>query len=436
MKILALTNLFPPHQAGTFDNQCFNVTESLRSRGHSIFILTSNHGLQSEQRDEALHRRLLLNGAYGHPPVTRYQELKAMELHNNEALLEVIDQFGPEVVHVFSLLGISKSLLITLYNAKIPVVYNVFDHWLSANVGEDPWLLFWNSPSLPLLSQSSRTALELSGERGRLDASAPTRLMKGYDRIPALFGNVKARAAVEPNSIPGFRFNHIYFCSQALKNLTEQVGFCVRHAAVIYPGITAAYIGAIKPPGTPIAKLLLVSNLSKESGALTALRGLEIARKAGLKVTLSIYGRGESSYMAELRSFVVSRQLPVEFMNVSNQSKDLPAVYKNHDVFLYTPEWAEPFPFKAMEAMGCGLPVIAATSDSAGELLRHGENCLTYPPGDAAQLAARIQELLISPALRCQMAEAAQAEVLEKFNDATVIDQVENFLTEAQAQME
>jgi glycosyltransferase involved in cell wall biosynthesis len=436
MKILAITNLFPPHHAGTFDNQCLNVTESLQMRGHSIFILTSNHGLQSEQKDEAIHRRLLLNGAYGHPAVTNYGELKAQEVYNNQVLLEVMEQFAPEVVHVFSLLGISKSLLFTLYNTKIPVVYNVFDHWLSADVREDPWLRYWNAPSLPIFSQSSRTALEMSGERGRLDHSAPTRLMKGYDRIPALFGDGKARAAVEPNSIAGFRFDRIYFCSQTLKNLTEQVGFCVRHASVIYPGITAAYIGAIKPPGTPITKLLLVSSLGESSGAMTALKGLEIARKAGLKITMSIYGRGESSYMAELRSYVVSRQLPVEFMNVSNQSKDLPAVYKNHDVFLYTPEWAEPFPFKALEAMGCGLPVIAASSDAAGELLRHGENCLTYPPGDAAQLAARIQELMISPALRCQMAEAAQAEVLEKFNDATVIDQVENFLTEAQAQTE
>jgi glycosyltransferase involved in cell wall biosynthesis len=68
------------------------------------------------------------------------------------------------------------------------------------------------------------------------------------------------------------------------------------------------------------------------------------------------------------------------------------------------------------------------------ELLRHGENALTYPAGDAEQLAARMQELLISPALRCQMAEAAQDEVLAKFNDTTVIDQIENFLTNSQAQ--
>jgi hypothetical protein len=32
------------------------------------------------------------------------------------------------------------------------------------------------------------------------------------------------------------------------------------------------------------------------------------------------------------------------------------------------------------------------------------------------------------------MAEAAQSEVLAKFNDATVMDQVENFLTTAQSQ--
>jgi glycosyltransferase involved in cell wall biosynthesis len=313
-------------------------------------------------------------------------------------------------------------------------VYDVFDHWLSANVREDPWLRFWNSPSLPILSQSSRKALEMSGERGRLDDSAPTRMMKGYDRIPGLFGDGKARSAVEPNSIAGFRFGHIYFCSQALKTLTEQVGFCVRHAAVIYPGITAAYIGEIKPLGAPVGKLLLVTRLTEESGALTALKAVEIARKAGLKITLSIYGRGDSGYVAELRSFAVSHQLPVEFLNVSNLNSDLPAVYKRHDVLLHTPEWSEPFPFTPLEAMGCGLPVIAAASGGGEELLRHGENCLTYPPGEAAHLAARIQELLISPALRCQMAEAAQADVLQNFNDATVMDKVENFLTEAQAQ--
>lgn len=113
---------------------------------------------------------------------------------------------------------------------------------------------------------------------------------------------------------------------------------------------------------------------------------------------------------------------------------DMTAVYKRHNVLLHTPEWAEPFPLTPLEAMACGLPVIGSTAGGAEELLHHGENALTYPPGDATQLAARMQELQVSPALRCQMAETAQAEVLEKFNDTVVMDQVENFLTVSQAQ--
>ena len=168
MKILVLTNLYPPHHAGTFDNHCETVTESLRLRGHSIFILTSSHGLNSEQRDEQIHRSLELNGVYGHPSVTSFLQLRSLELNNNAALRQAIEQFAPEVVHVFSLLGISKSLLFTLRNTRLPVVFDVFDHWLSANVREDPWLRFWNAPALPLLSQSARAALEMAGERGRL----------------------------------------------------------------------------------------------------------------------------------------------------------------------------------------------------------------------------------------------------------------------------
>ena len=55
---------------------------------------------------------------------------------------------------------------------------------------------------------------------------------------------------------------------------------------------------------------------------MTALKALKIARAAKLDLTLSIYGKGDSSYMADLRSFVVSNQLPVEFLNVSNQNTD------------------------------------------------------------------------------------------------------------------
>jgi glycosyltransferase involved in cell wall biosynthesis len=434
VKILALTNLYPPHHAGTFDTHCQSVVEALRTRGHTVLVLTSTQGLRGEQRDGEIHRCLLLNGAYGAPKVCAILPLRAQEIHNTRMLLEAIASFQPEIVHVFSLHGLSKSVIFTLRNARLPVAYAVSDHWLSAGVQEDPWLRYWNAPSLPILEQSGRAALEMSGERGRLDSTAPTRMMKGYDRIPALYGDAEARAAVAPNSITAFRFDRMYFCSQALKQLTGRVGFAVSHTDVIYPGITGDFVGQIKPAGAPVKKFLIVSPLNPESGVMTALQALKLARAARLNLSLHIYGRGESSYVATVRSFVVSHQLPVEFLTISNLNTDMAAIYKRHDALLHTPEWAEPFPVTALQAMACGLPVIASTAGGAEELLRHGENALTYPPGQPAELAARMQELQISPALRCQMAETAQAEVLAKFNDTVVMDRVENFLAVSQAQ--
>lgn len=402
-------------------------------RGHQLLVLTSTHGMRTEQRDGNVERRLLLNGVFGHPRLTKFTEMKPVEVHNSAVLTEVIEHFQPDVIHVFSLHGLSKSLIFTLRNCKLPTVYDVADHWLSAGVREDPWLRFWNSPSLPFLDSSTRSALEMSGERGRLDSTAPTRMRKGYERLPMLYGDAKAIAAVEPNSIPSFRFDRIYFCSHALKHLTETVGFPVAHAEVIYPGIqTQKFIGEIKPPSSAITKFLIVTKLDKDSGVMTALEALRQVKAVKLNVSLTIYGRGDSNYIAELRSFVVRTQLPVEFLTISNLNQDMPSIYRKHDALLYTPEWNEPFPVTPLEAMACGLPVIASRAGGSNELFRHGENAFTYSPGNPAELAARIQDLQRQPALRFQMSETAQNEVLSKYNESTVTDQIENYLNTSQ----
>jgi len=286
-------------------------------------------------------------------------------------------------------------------------------------------LRWWNRPGTNLL----RGSLELSGQRKRFDGTAPTRLMPGLDRVPELFGPPKRVAQLPPNSVSACRFDRIYFCSEALKALTEEAGFQVGHAEVIHPGIsTQTFYGEVKPIGHPVKRLLVVTRLAEGSGVMTALQALRQARENGLKVTLSIYGRGESDYVSQVRSFVVQHQLPVEFLTVSDQSRDLAAVYRQHDALLYTPEWEEPFAVTPLEAMASGLPVIGAKIGGGRDFLRHGENALTYTAGDALELASRMQELQMQPALRRQMAETAQVEISSNYHESGVIDRIESYL--------
>ena len=424
MKILVLNNLYPPHHAGTYDLRCQNVGEALRLRGHTVHVLTSRHGIGSEQRGPDIDRRLELNGVYDHPWVTKYKDLRRLELHNHNALRETIAEFQPDLIHVFSLHGLSKSLIFSLRHSRLPTVYDIADYWLADGVREDPWLRWWNNPAVSFGNSVRRGILELFGARGKLDQTAPTRMIKGFDRIPALYAR-----QTTASSIAAFRFDRPYFASQSLKHATEEAGFRVNHGEVIYPGIaTQSFVNDVKPPSAPFSKLLIVSNLDAKSGVLTAVKAIRLARENKVKTTLAIYGRGDTDYIAQLRSYIAMHQVPVDFLPVSNLVRDLPALYRKYDGVLHTSEWNEPYSLTPLEAMASGLPVIGTTIGGAGELFRHGENALTYMPGDEADLARRLQELHDQPDLRARIADNAQQDVLAKFNETAVMDRIENYL--------
>ena len=124
MKILVITNLYPPHHAGTFDLRCESAVNNLKLRGHQCHVLTSTHGMLAAQQGGEVERRLTLNGVYDHELVTGYKELKELETQNHAALRESIASFTPDVVHVFSLFGLSKSFLFHLRHCGVPTVFD------------------------------------------------------------------------------------------------------------------------------------------------------------------------------------------------------------------------------------------------------------------------------------------------------------------------
>ncbi|HYP38941.1 MAG TPA: glycogen/starch synthase, partial [Chloroflexia bacterium] len=46
MKILFVSNLYPPIAIGGYEQVCYDVAQALKARGHSIHILTSRYRAQ------------------------------------------------------------------------------------------------------------------------------------------------------------------------------------------------------------------------------------------------------------------------------------------------------------------------------------------------------------------------------------------------------
>ncbi len=104
-----------------------------------------------------------------------------------------------------------------------------------------------------------------------------------------------------------------------------------------------------------------------------------------------------------------ARGLPVEFLGYVPYDK-VPGVYAKADVFV-SPTYAEGFSNTVLEAMACGLPVVAGRAVGVVDCVRDAENGLLHEPGDVAGLAAQLRRVTGDGALRARLRDAALGEV-------------------------
>ncbi len=405
MKILFLTNLYPPYSIGGYELICESVSHAMQAQGHETFVLTSDHKVLElgSLKERNVRRSLRVHGFFGHPWLG-IGKLCGLELHNNSELRKAVEHFQPDVIHVFNLGGISKSLTHTLDRLDIPTVYFVSDHWITKSLDGDVWLDWWNRPASSKMQGLARDIFARAGLREKWDADAPTQ--------PA--ADVK--------------FRRIYFCSEFLRKKAIAYGRDVSHSAVIHNSVdTQKFHGKPAPLGSTFERLLFVGRLTPEKGIKTVLNAVNLLRDR-FPGTLTICGRGEKFYERELHRFVQTNNLPVKFVHAT--AAEMPAIYRQHDALIFASEWEEPFALTPLEAMACGLPVISTTTGGSAELFQHGKNALTFKAGSEIELAQQIVALHRIPELRDRVARAGYAEVRELYSEQTVMERVEGYLQE------
>jgi glycosyltransferase involved in cell wall biosynthesis len=82
----------------------------------------------------------------------------------------------------------------------------------------------------------------------------------------------------------------------------------------------------------------------------------------------------------------------------------IPMYYQIADVFLM-PSEEEGFPRKLLEAMACGLPIVAFDVGGVRDIAPSGQLRFVLPRGDVNGIAHKAAELLADPVLRAQQAE-------------------------------
>jgi glycosyltransferase involved in cell wall biosynthesis len=390
MKILVISNLYPPYVLGGYEILCGQVVEYLRKRGHEVYILTSNH--ESKTSEQYIQRDLCLFQPFGQQAgYQRGDRIRAAK-HNEQVTERYLQEIKPEVIFVWSLLRLTPSTARVSEKSGIPVVYTFNDENISSF------------------------------------------LEHRFGLSPKALAHWFLDTFINPEiTLKNLQFKNTTCISNIVKRNLLKKGVSIETSHIIYQGIPLEQFppkkdGSLHDP----IKILYAGQLHAYKGVHTLISALALLKQdKGIPAfSLTVVGKGPAEYREKLEKAVKENHLDVEFKGLVPHEQ-MSSVYRDHDLFVFPSIWEEPFGLTHLEAMATGLPVISTANGGQGEFLIDGENALTFGPDKEQELSKQIKKLLTDPVLYARIAKKGQQTALSQFSFDRYVDELEVLLQTA-----
>jgi glycosyltransferase involved in cell wall biosynthesis len=190
---------------------------------------------------------------------------------------------------------------------------------------------------------------------------------------------------------------------------------------VIHTGVDTELFAPRPVAKSPRPTIIFAGKLARNKGVpLLVEAACRLAREfPGLH--LRLLGRGEPPMIAELKRAVESAGLPDLLDN------ELPEHFSRAHIFAAPSQYEGGPGFVYLEAMACGLPVIACAGSGAAEVVRHGENGLLVPPAELEALTVALRALLRDEPQRQRMGGFARRFVIAEADSRACLKKLEAF---------
>jgi len=406
MRILFLSNFFPPARPGGYTQWCHEVAERLAKRGHTIGVLTSRHEiLKAPTNEQNIYRLLHLEGdlAY-YKPILFFTKWKRQHQENLAFLEQTVKDFAPDLIFVWGMWALSKTIP-ALAEKLLPnrVVYYISDYWPSA---VDMHTTYWQSSTKSHSMQLPKQVLSKVA---------------------------MAMIAKEDHSDP--KFEHIICVSARVRDLLVKAGLPFQHARIIHGGTDMERFRDIqsRDQRSGPLRLLYAGQLVPHKGVHTAIEALvKLVKESKLnQISLTVVGSGHPDYEVRLRNLVERENLQDFVIFHEPVSKDqMPAIFRSFDVLIFPSIYEEPLARVTQEAMASGLVVVGTTTGGTKEILLDGETGFTFSPEDADGLAKQINRLINDPDLCYRLAQAGRRIVSERFTLDKMVNEIEAYLVD------
>lgn len=410
MKILAVSNLYPPNAIGGYETLCFDVMRALAAKGHDITVLTSSYGGEyADFPEQRVLRNLTLLADAGNiyqPFDVDPAERSRINRGNVSISEETIAAVNPDLIFVWNLHFLDPSFLLAVAQLGRRTVYLLTDNWLIAI--RAPHFI------------ADYFAREVHAPAGGL--------MNLFRRLRSRFIRGKTGRLVFPGAA--------IFASSFMQRLYCQAGIEFTHHTIIYHGIHQTAPGHDSPPrqgkllAAPALRLLFAGRIVEIKGVHTAIEALPHIIRAlpEFRVSLTIIGDDrDRPYLARIQKRIQELGLTaaVSFAPPVPEA-ELPQVFQRHDIYLF-PSLYEPFSLTLIHALRAGIPTVATRAGGTPEIVSHRRTGMLCDPGSHRDLARQVIVLAGSELLREAISRQGQEQAAQ-FTFSRMITEVDAYL--------
>jgi glycosyltransferase involved in cell wall biosynthesis len=369
MRILIIHNYYK--QAGGEDTVFHAEAVLLEQYGHQVEKLTfSNKEVNS--LSEKLKAAL---GVVYNPGSARLVE-------------ERIKAFKPDVVHVHNFFPLlSPAVFYVAHRLQVPIVMTLHNYRLVC-----PSALLYYNGKVQTGNLYKTFPLDAIRQKVYRDSAVQTASVVLTTGMHKLLGTWQRKVskfiALTPGAAELFRNSSLKLGAGQLAvkpNFTEDLG-----------------IGETEREDY----MLYVGRLTHEKGIATLLKAHALQ-----PFRLKVVGDGPVRDMVEAH---VAEHPQLEYLGFRPKEEILELLKKSKGL-IFSSEWMETFGMTIIEAFSTGTPSIAAKIGGAEQLVEDGVNGLHYTPGNAAELAEKVQLLMQDPGMANELGRAARQSYEAKY---------------------
>ena len=168
--------------------------------------------------------------------------------------------------------------------------------------------------------------------------------------------------------------------------------------------------------------ILFLANVSRRKGIFDLLQAFDRVVQRCPQAQLTVSGTGPQLVEAQSIAFSMRARAQVHFVGHQSRAGTI-TLFQSADIYCL-PSHGEPYGLTAVEAMGCGKPLVVTDAGGLGCLV-DDQGGLRVPVANPERLADALCTLIADPARRKAMGEHNRRRVLETMTWDRVVDRLE-----------